>query len=122
MSDLLFNKTTQPFPAEDIPEVIIDAEPEFSEFYNLAWKLAWEHVYESEHMPFSPYLSEGCGINKYIKNVRLEKAKELLLGSNMKVNEICRKVGYSNLSYFCKSFSDVYGVTPDKFRNPTAGN
>jgi glycogen debranching enzyme len=64
MSDLLFHKTAQPFPAEDIPEVIIDAEPEFSEFYDLAWKLAWEHVYESDDMPFSPYLSEGCGINK----------------------------------------------------------
>ena len=64
MSDLLFHKTTQPFPVEDIPEVIIDAEPEFSEFYDLAWKLAWDHIYESDHVPFSPYLSEGCGINR----------------------------------------------------------
>ena len=64
MSDLLFHKTTQPFPAEDIPQVIIDAEPEFSEFYRFAWHLAWDHVYESEHLPYSPYLSEGCGINR----------------------------------------------------------
>ena len=64
MSDLLFHKTTRPFPVKDIPEVIIDAEPEFSEFYQLAWSLAWDHVYESEHLPYSPYLSEGCGINR----------------------------------------------------------
>ena len=77
----------------------------------------------AEKVHLSPrYLSslfveeEGIGINRYIKKVRMQKARELLLGTNMKVSEICVKVGYSNLSYFCKSFQDDFGVTPDKFR------
>lgn len=77
----------------------------------------------AEKVHLSPrYLSslfveeEGIGINRYLKKVRMQKARELLLGTNMKVSEICVKVGYSNLSYFCKSFQDDFGVTPDKFR------
>ena len=58
----------------------------------------------------------GCGINKYIKRVRMKKAMELLLQTNLKVNEIARQVGYTNLSYFCKSFLDDFEVTPEKFR------
>ncbi|WMJ87154.1 response regulator transcription factor [Anaerocolumna sp. MB42-C2] len=59
----------------------------------------------------------GCGINKYIKSIRMEKAKELLLTTNMKITEICQKVGYSNVSYFCKSFQEEFGKTPDKYRH-----
>ncbi len=58
----------------------------------------------------------GYGINKYIKNMRMSKAKELLLNTNMKVNEICKAVGYSNVSYFCKSFLEDFGATPEKYR------
>lgn len=59
----------------------------------------------------------GCGINKFIKNVRMEKTRELLLNTNMKISDICQKVGYSNVSYFCKSFLEEYGLTPEKFRH-----
>lgn len=59
----------------------------------------------------------GCGINRYIKRVRMEKAQELLLNTNLKVNDICQKVGYSNLSYFCKSFAEEFGTTPNNFRH-----
>ena len=78
----------------------------------------------SEEIHLSPrYLSalfieeEGIGINRYIKNIRMQKARELLLETNLKVSDICLKVGYSNLSYFCKTFLENFGVTPDKFRN-----
>ena len=64
MSEPLFHPTKRLFPQNDLPEVIVEAEPDFSDFYHLAWKMAWEHVYESDHLPFSPYLSEGCGVNK----------------------------------------------------------
>ena len=62
----------------------------------------------------------GCGINKYIKKVRMEKAKDLLLQTNMKISEIAQQVGYTNLSYFCKSFVDDFEMTPEKFRGKSA--
>lgn len=57
------------------------------------------------------------GINKYIKKVRMEKAKDLLLNTPLSVKEISKRVGYSSDSYFCKSFFKDFEITPDKFRN-----
>lgn len=59
----------------------------------------------------------GSGINKYIKKVRMEKAKDLLLNTPLSVKEISKRVGYSSDSYFCKSFFKDFEVTPDRFRN-----
>ncbi|MBQ8814704.1 MAG: response regulator [Lachnospiraceae bacterium] len=58
----------------------------------------------------------GYGLNKYIKNVRMEKARDLLLNTDLSVKDISQRVGYSNLSYFCKSFATDFGMTPDRFR------
>jgi len=58
----------------------------------------------------------GCTLNKYIKQIRMEKAQELLLNTNMKVTDISQTVGYPNTSYFCKSFQKLFGTTPERFR------
>lgn len=58
----------------------------------------------------------GISLNKYIKNVRMDMAQELLLTTNMKITDIGQSVGYSNVSYFCKSFQEEFGLTPDKYR------
>jgi len=63
----------------------------------------------------------GCGINKYIKNVRMYKAKELLESTNLKVSDICTMVGYNNFSYFCKCFAEEFGKTPKKYRESLYG-
>ena len=60
--------------------------------------------------------SIGCGLNKYIKTVRMEKAKELLENTNIKIVDICKMVGFRNLSYFCQNFREFYGETPEKYR------
>lgn len=58
----------------------------------------------------------GMNLSRYIKQCRMEKAKELLKGTNMKIVQICEKVGFSNVSYFCQSFREYCGVSPEKFR------
>lgn len=84
---------------------------------NLSLSLLAEKVYLSTRYLSAMFIQEtGCGLNKYIKNVRMDEAKKLLLNSNMKVADICQQVGYSNVSYFCKSFKDSFGMTPDKYR------
>lgn len=59
----------------------------------------------------------GCTLNKYIKQIRMEKAQELLLNTNMKVTDISQAIGYPNTSYFCKSFQKLFGTTPEQFRH-----
>lgn len=58
----------------------------------------------------------GCGLNKYIKAFRMEKAKALLATTHMKVVAVCSAVGYTNVSYFIQSFREYFGSSPEKFR------
>lgn len=72
---------------------------------------------------FSKIFNEYAGVSfpDYINNVRLEKAKELIL-SNEKLNigSIYEMVGYNNRSYFTSSFTKKYGISPGRFRSETA--
>lgn len=58
----------------------------------------------------------GQNLSKYIKEYRMEKAKKLLRDSHEKIVSISQSVGYSNVSYFCQSFREYYGVSPEKYR------
>ena len=52
---------------------------------------------------------------KYIRQYRVDKAKELLVNTTASVEEIAEKVGFANSSYFCKVFKSLTGVTPSDF-------
>jgi signal transduction histidine kinase/ligand-binding sensor domain-containing protein/DNA-binding response OmpR family regulator len=54
----------------------------------------------------------GVSVNEFIRNVRLEKAKELIALGNNTMNEISYKVGFSSPSYFTKCFREKYGHIP----------
>lgn len=59
----------------------------------------------------------GQNLSKYIKQYRMEKAKEMLEETTMKIVNVSEKVGYPNVSYFCQSFREYFGVSPQKFRD-----
>ncbi len=59
----------------------------------------------------------GVNLSKFIKSYRMERARDLLENSHEKIISISTSVGYPNVSYFCQSFRDYYGVSPQKFRN-----
>jgi len=61
----------------------------------------------------------GQSLIRYITQVRMEKAVALLKDTNMKIVDICKKLGYRNSNYFIQSFRQHYGVTPAKFRERT---
>ena len=52
----------------------------------------------------------------YINDLRIEKAKPLLLHSDSSVTEIALEVGFNNTSYFIKKFQQATGMSPHKFR------
>ncbi|OAB36722.1 hypothetical protein PMSD_10380 [Paenibacillus macquariensis subsp. defensor] len=84
---------------------------------DLSLELLAAKVYLSPHYLSSMFKRQtGCGLNKYIKNVRMQKAKEMLTNTHLKISDICSAVGYRNISYFCQNFRDFYGHTPEKFR------
>ncbi len=64
----------------------------------------------------------GVRLSYFIRTYRLEKAKELLQNTNKKIVQICKEVGFSDASYFCKSFREYYGCSPEKFRKGSGIN
>ena len=58
---------------------------------------------------------KGKSISQFIREVRLEKAKEMLDTENLMVSEIAYKVGFSSPSYFIKCFHDYFGYAPKEY-------
>ena len=76
-----------------------------------------EKVYMAPSYLSSVFKKEtGQNLSKFIKSYRMEQAKELLENTMLKIVDIANKCGYQNVSYFCSSFRDCYGVSPQKFR------
>lgn len=54
--------------------------------------------------------------NKTIQNLKMKKAEEYLLNTNMSIAQISEEVGYSSADYFTKNFKRLYGCTPSDYR------
>jgi len=67
---------------------------------------------------FSKLFKEETGQNfiEYLTEIRIEKAKELLLQSSLSMKEICAQVGYADPNYFSRTFKKNVGVTPTEYK------
>lgn len=54
--------------------------------------------------------------SEYIRNTRLNYAKELIESSELRLSEITFMVGFSRLSYFSRCFSNYFGFPPSSLR------
>lgn len=59
----------------------------------------------------------GCSFSDYLNKTKNLKAKELILETNMKINDIAREVGYMDSSYFYRKFKKFFGVSPSTLRD-----
>jgi len=59
----------------------------------------------------------GMTIPQYVRQIRMERAAELLLGGRHNVTETAMEVGYSSLSHFSKAFCTTLGCCPALFPN-----
>ncbi len=64
----------------------------------------------------------GEHFSDYLNKYKIEKAKQLLLNTNLKAAEIAKKVGFSDTAYFYRQFKRYVGVTPVELRNFKATN
>lgn len=54
--------------------------------------------------------------SEYIRQFRLEKARQLLLNSTLSISQIAYQTGFKEVSHFSKSFKDFYKITPSTLR------
>lgn len=55
---------------------------------------------------------------EFVRNIRLQKALELLKTSELNISEIAYEVGFNDPQYFRKSFKKQFGQTPTQYRKP----
>ncbi len=53
---------------------------------------------------------------EYLTNLRINKAKELINGTDRTMKDICQAVGYSDPNYFSRMFKKNVGITPTEYR------
>lgn len=53
--------------------------------------------------------------NQYLQQVRVDKAKKLLLTTDMNIQQIAYEVGYENVSFFIRIFKKVTACTPTQW-------
>lgn len=64
----------------------------------------------------------NLSINDLIRNVRMKKAKELLLNSSLTISEIAYDTGFDDPAYFSKVFKEQYKVTPKDFKRQNSNS
>jgi AraC-like DNA-binding protein len=62
----------------------------------------------------------GVQIGRLLAEYRLNKATELLSGTDMEIKEIAYKVGYGHHSSFVRAFQRRFGQSPKRYRQKTA--
>lgn len=67
---------------------------------------------------FSYAFKQYAGNNfvNFLKDIRMEKAKELLEKTDLRIVEISQKIGYENEKHFMKIFKATCGVSPTEYR------
>ncbi|WP_018930502.1 AraC family transcriptional regulator [Gracilibacillus lacisalsi] len=60
--------------------------------------------------------SIGCSFTEYLNAVRITEAKRLLTETKLKINQITRKVGYTNHVHFWRIFKKFTGMSPNNYR------
>lgn len=58
----------------------------------------------------------GINFSDYVLKVRMEAAGMMLQNSSAKLDEIARKAGFEDTSYFSRVFSKYYEITPGEYR------
>lgn len=66
----------------------------------------------------SVYIKEKTGANfsEHLNGVRIRKAKDLLSGSSLSIQEISLQLGYSNVTSFNRMFKRMTGIPPGEYR------
>ena len=58
----------------------------------------------------------GVSFVQYVTKCRMDKAKELLKDSSMKLADIAETLGMGNVQSFIRTFKKYEGMTPGQYR------
>ena len=79
---------------------------------DLSWKLHCSTVTLTEHFK-NEY---GITIMEYVMKKRMEKARRLLLNSELSIREVAEECGFSDNEYFSRCFKDYHDISPTAWK------
>jgi AraC family transcriptional regulator len=59
----------------------------------------------------------GVPVGVYLRQLRVERARDLLLNRQSSISEVALTCGFSNHSHFCREFRAQTGITPSQYRS-----
>jgi len=59
----------------------------------------------------------GISLTKYFRILRINKAKDLLYNTDLKISSISKLLNYEDVSHFIKHFKKSTGMSPSEYRN-----
>jgi transcriptional regulator GlxA family with amidase domain len=62
-------------------------------------------------------LYTGVAPHKYFMELKIMRAKELLLATDKSIKEISFELGFQSIHYFSRIFKNKTGVSPSEFRH-----
>lgn len=102
--------------AEDVIELIKDhIDKNYSDNIKVS-DFSEQYFFSGEYLSRLFKLRYGSNIYEYLLLVRMERAKELLLDKDLKIQDIALRTGYSDTNYFSKAFRNYTGLTPSEYR------
>jgi AraC family transcriptional regulator len=79
-------------------------------------ELAHACAMSESHFSREFHKSVGMPPHQYLMKLRIERARDLLLGSDARVIDVALDLGFTNSSHFARAFARRYGMAPAAFR------
>lgn len=111
--DYLHEEDSQYTPV--VRQIMEEVQKNYKEDMNLK-TLAYKYHMNASYLGQIFQKEAGCSFAQYLSNTKNGIAKDLILNTNMKINDIAKQVGYPDTSYFYRKFKQCYGVSPASLR------
>ena len=83
-------------------------------------ELADHFHYSKPHLCTLIKQSTGVSFTELVKRLRMTRAEEYLVNTDMSIGSIATSLGYSSTDHFSRVFRQTYGVSPVEYRKKNA--
>lgn len=98
-----------------VKQIMSEVQQNYKEDMNLK-TLSYKYHMNASYLGQIFQKEVGCSFAQYLSNIKNSIAKDMILNTNMRINDIAREVGYPDTSYFYRKFKQCYGVSPASLR------
>lgn len=117
IADILTSKSTVGI---DCKRIVVDVKDFIRNNYTkniTVGDLAKKYSINTDYLSTVFKQETGKNIIKYLTEIRIEKACQLLKETHLKISDISYSLGYNDRQYFNRVFKKITGMTPDEYRN-----